>query len=37
LIRYSHQQGMISRELPLDELFDKSTSGGEWKLQSSRG
>ncbi|MFQ5541771.1 MAG: ABC transporter substrate-binding protein [Candidatus Binatia bacterium] len=37
LIRYSLQQGMISRELPLDELFDKSTSGGEWKLQSSRG
>ncbi len=37
LIRYSHQQGMISRELPLDELFDKSTLGGEWKLQSSRG
>jgi len=37
LIRYSHQQGMISRELSLDELFDKSTMGEEWKLPLSRG
>ncbi|MDP6558569.1 MAG: ABC transporter substrate-binding protein [Candidatus Binatia bacterium] len=36
LIRYSHQQGMISRELSVDELFDRSVLGEEWKLPLSR-
>jgi len=37
LIRYSHQQGMISREPQVEELFHPSTLGGEWKLPVSRG
>lgn len=37
LIRYSYQQGMISREPSVNELFDKSTWGEEWKLPLSRG
>jgi len=37
LIRYSFQQGMISRQPSVDELFDKSTWGEEWKLPTSRG
>jgi 4,5-dihydroxyphthalate decarboxylase len=37
LVRYSHQQGIISRELPLDELFDKSTMEEEWNQPSLRG
>lgn len=37
MIRYSFQQGIISRELSVDELFDESTRGEEWKLPMSRG
>ncbi len=37
LIRYSHHQGMISREYSVDELFDKTTWGEEWKLPVGRG
>ena len=37
MIRYAHHQGIISRELPVDELFHESTRGDEWKLPSSRG
>ena len=37
LIRYSYQQGMISREPSVDELFDKTTWDEEWKLPLSRG
>jgi len=37
MIRYAHHQGIISRELPVDELFHESTRGNEWKLPTSRG
>lgn len=37
LIRYAHHQGMIEQPLPVDELFDPSVRGEEWKLPLSRG
>ena len=37
LIRYSFHQGMISREPSVNDLFDKSTCGEEWKLPVTRG
>ena len=37
LIRYSHHQGMISREPAVQDLFHPSTWGEEWKLPVSRG
>ena len=37
MIRYAHHQGIISQELPVDEVFHESTRGNEWKLPTSRG
>lgn len=37
MIRYAHHQGISSRESPVEELFDESTRGEEWKLPMSRG
>ena len=37
LIRYARHQGMIKRDLSVDELFDASVRGEEWTLPASRG
>ena len=37
LIRYAHHQGMIQKPLAVDDLFDPSVRGEEWRLPSSRG
>ncbi len=37
MIRYAQHQGIITRNLPVDELFHESTRGDEWKLPVSRG
>ena len=37
LVRYSHHQGLISREPAVKDLFDPSTWGDEWKLPVTRG
>lgn len=37
LIRYAHHQGIIEAPVPVDELFDPSVRGEEWKLPLSRG
>ena len=37
LVRYSHHQGLISREPAVKDLFDPSTWGEEWKLPVTRG
>jgi 4,5-dihydroxyphthalate decarboxylase len=36
LIRYAHHQGMIQKPLSVDDLFDPSVQGEEWRLPSSR-
>jgi 4,5-dihydroxyphthalate decarboxylase len=37
LIRYAKSQGLIQRQWSVDELFDKTVGGEEWKLPGSRG
>ena len=37
LIRYSESQGMIKRQLSVDELFHESVRGEEWNQPASRG
>ncbi len=37
LIRYSVRQGLISRELTVDELFHETTRGEQWTLPVTRG
>ncbi len=37
MIRYGYGQGIISRELSVDDLFHESTLGEEWKIPTSRG
>ncbi len=37
LVRYSHHQGLISREPAVRDLFDPSTWGDQWELPRSRG
>jgi 4,5-dihydroxyphthalate decarboxylase len=37
LIRYAHHQGMTQKPLSVDDLFDPSARGEEWRLPLSRG
>ncbi len=37
MIRYAHHQGIISRELTVDELFHETTRGEQWTLPVTRG
>jgi 4,5-dihydroxyphthalate decarboxylase len=37
LIRYAKSQGLIRKQLSVDELFDTTVLGEEWKLPVSRG